>query len=113
MHELSITQSILSIVLEKAEEAQASKVSKINLVTGELSGIVDECVLFYFDILSKDTAAAGAVLSFRHPPTWLTCRNCGTVFSPVNGDWSCPDCHEPKGDISSGRELYIESIEVD
>jgi hydrogenase nickel incorporation protein HypA/HybF len=42
MHELSITQSILSIALEQAEAAQANRITKINLVIGELSGIVDE-----------------------------------------------------------------------
>jgi hydrogenase nickel incorporation protein HypA/HybF len=113
MHEFSITQSILSIVLEKAEEAQASKVSKINLVIGELAGIVDDCVEFYFSFLSKDTAAAGAVLSFHRPQAQLSCRNCGAVFLPTNGSWSCPGCREPNVDIISGRELYVESIEVE
>ena len=34
MHELSITQSILSIALEKANEVQASRVIEINLIIG-------------------------------------------------------------------------------
>jgi hydrogenase nickel incorporation protein HypA/HybF len=113
MHEFSITQSILSIVLEKAEEAQASKVSKINLVIGELAGIVGDCVEFYFGFLSKDTAADGAVLSFHRPQTQLSCRNCGAVFSPANGNCLCPACREPSVAIISGRELYVESIEVE
>ena len=113
MHELSVTQSILSIALDKANAAHASKVFKINLVIGELSGIVDECVQFYFDFLSKDTIAAEAALSFRQPPTQLRCRNCTTVFAPRNGNWACPNCSEQKIEIISGRELYIESIEVE
>ncbi len=60
MHELGITQSILSIAMEKASEIQASKITKINLIIGELSGIVDDCVQFYFDFLSQDTIAAEA-----------------------------------------------------
>jgi len=113
LHELSITQSILSIALEKANAAKASQISQINLVIGELSGIVDDCVEFYFEFLSKDTIAAQASLSFNHPPTRLRCRNCATVFSPNNLDWSCPDCHAQTVEIVSGRECYIESIEVD
>ena len=113
MHELSITQSILSIVLEKANSARASRVSKISLVFGELSGIVDDCVEFYFDFLSKDTIAAQANLSFQHPPTRLRCRNCATVFSPDNLVWACPSCREQKVEIISGRECYVESIEVE
>ena len=113
MHEFSITQSILSIAVEQAKNAQASKITKINLTTGELSGIVDECVQFYFDFLRKDTIAAEATLSFDHPPTKLRCRNCATTFSPDNLVWSCPNCQEQKIEILSGRECYVSSIEVD
>ena len=113
LHELSITENILSIALEKAEEAKASRVSRINLVIGELSGVVDDCVEFYFGFLSKDTIAAQASLSFHHTPIQLRCRNCNSVFSPDNGDWTCPNCQNQEVEIISGRDLYIESIEVE
>ena len=113
MHEFSITQNILSIALEKAETVKASRVSKIDLVFGELSGVVGECVEFYFGFLSKDTIAAQASLSFSHPPIRLSCRKCATVFSPDNHIWACPNCQEQEIEIISGRELYIESIEVE
>jgi hydrogenase nickel incorporation protein HypA/HybF len=113
LHEFSITQNILSIALERAEEVKASRVSKINLVIGELSGVVDECVEFYFGFLSKDTIAAQASLSFQHPPVQLRCHKCNTVFSPDNLNWACPNCQEQAIDIISGRDLYIESIEVE
>ena len=113
MHELSITQSILSIALEKANEVQASKVSKINLIIGELSGVVDECVEFYFGFLSKDTIAAQASLSFHQPPIQLRCRSCAAVFLPNDLNWACPGCREQKIEIISGCECYVDSIEVD
>ena len=113
MHELSITQSILSIALEKADEVQASRVTEINLVIGELSGVVDECVEFYFGLISKDTIAAQASLSFHQTPIRLRCRSCAAAFSPNNLDWACPNCREQKLEIISGRECYVDSIEVD
>ncbi len=113
MHELSITQSILSIALEQAKAVQANKITKINLTIGELSGIVDECVQFYFDLLSKDTIAADASLSFDRPSTKLRCRSCASIFSPSNLDWTCPNCQEQKIEIVSGRECYVTSMEVD
>ena len=113
MHELSITENILSIALERAEEVKASRVSKINLVIGELSGVVDECVEFYFGFISKDTIAAQASLSFQHPPVQLRCRKCSTVFSPDSLSWACSNCQSQETEMISGRELYIESIEVE
>jgi len=113
MHEFSITQSILSIALEKANVANVSKITKVNLVIGELSSVVDECVQFYFNFLIKDTVAAEASLSFERTPLQLRCRNCATVFSPANLDWACPKCQEQKVEIISGRECYVDSIEVE
>ena len=68
MHELSITQSVLSIVTEHAERADAGKVTAINLVVGELTGFVDDSIQFYFDMLSPGTLAEGARLSIRRDP---------------------------------------------
>jgi hydrogenase nickel incorporation protein HypA/HybF len=113
MHEYSITESMLSLALEKANEAKAAKITRINLVVGELSGVVGDCVQFYFDAISKNTIADGAVLSFETKPISLHCRQCDKVFSPGDHDWSCPECHEAGVEIVSGRECYMESIEVE
>lgn len=113
MHELTITQSVLSIALGQAEANHANKITKINITFGELSGIVDECVEFYFELLSKDTIAAGASLSFDRLPTKLCCRKCNNTFSPDGHSWVCPSCKAQSVEIVSGRECYISSMEVD
>jgi hydrogenase nickel incorporation protein HypA/HybF len=113
MHEFSVTESILTLALEKAGEAGAGKITRINLVIGELSGIVDDCVRFYFDHISKDTIAEGAELAIEMRPTRLRCDKCDAVFTPEDHSWSCPTCREPALEIVAGRECYMESIEVE
>ncbi|MFH1169860.1 MAG: hydrogenase maturation nickel metallochaperone HypA [Chloroflexota bacterium] len=113
MHEFGITQDILAIALEKAGEAKASRITRINLVLGELSGIADECVSFYFELISKDTIASGADLVIERRPFQLRCPNCSEAFAPAGFDWSCPRCHEPKTEAVSGRECHMHSIEVE
>ncbi len=113
MHELSVTQSILDIALEKARESQASRIKRINLVVGELSSIVDDCVQFYFDFVSSDSIASGAALSFTRIPAQVRCRNCGLSFSPDKSSWSCPQCSKWDAEIIAGNEFYIDSIEVE
>ena len=113
MHEFSITQNILDIALERANEAEASKIARIDITIGDLSGIVEECVQLYFDFLSKDTIAAGAKLAFEKVPTQLRCRECSTVFAPEDSAWVCPNCREKQIDIMFGRECYVKSIEVE
>ncbi len=113
MHELGVTQAILDIALDKAKAAKAEKITKINLVIGEMSGIVDDCVQFYFDFLSKDSIASGTTLSFKRIPMQVRCRKCGFSFLPDNSLWSCPQCNEWDVEIIAGREFYVDSIEVE
>lgn len=113
MHELAITQSMLELVLEEAGKAGGKKVEKINLTIGEMSGVVDESVRFYFEFFSKDTIANGATLSFQRVPMQARCRNCGELFIPKEFDWSCPHCQSSQMEIVAGNELRVESIEVD
>ena len=114
MHELAITQGILSVVLEAAEQHNSRRVKRIDLVIGDLSGYVDDSVQFYFDILSRDTPAAGAKLQFRRQPAMAECLDCGHRFRaaapllPV-----CPVCEGYRLQVTGGKEFYVESIEVD
>jgi hydrogenase nickel incorporation protein HypA/HybF len=113
MHEQSIVESMLLLALEKAEKANAGKILRIYLVVGELSGVLEEAVDFYFSFLARNTIAAGASLFYMHVPAQLRCRNCNTVFLPEKLNLHCPNCQEQQVEIVSGRELYIESMEVE
>ncbi|NLE08795.1 MAG: hydrogenase maturation nickel metallochaperone HypA [Dehalococcoidales bacterium] len=113
MHELSITQNILDITVKQAEQAEATKVSKVHLVIGEMSGIVGECVDFYFHIIGKNTIAAEAELTITNIPTLLKCNSCGREYKAEENSWTCPDCQVKNFEIVAGRELYVESIEVE
>jgi len=113
MHELAITKSMLDLALEQAEKAKAKKVGKINLVIGEMTGVVDECVQFYFNFLSQGTIAEGAALSFTMVPTTARCRVCDKPFQLKEFDWICPFCQGNSMEIIAGKELFVESIEVE
>ena len=113
MHELAITQSMVDIVLEQAEKEGAERVEAISLTIGELSGFVEESVQFYFGFLSKGTLAEGAELTFNSVPARVRCRNCEQIFQLKELDWSCPHCGQSNLEIMSGKELYVDSIEIE
>ncbi len=114
MHEYAITQGMLSVVLEHAQQAGASKVTHINLRLGQMSSFVDDSIQFYFDFLSEGTIAEGAKLLFERVPTQFRCRECGTSFPQPDTslDWDCPHCGSPSVEVVAGQEFFVESIEV-
>jgi len=113
MHEFWVTENILDIALKEAEKAQAKKITKINLVVGELTGFVPDCIEFYFETMSKNTIAEKASLHFELTPAQLRCRDCSSVFEPKESGWQCPECHSQSVEIIGGRDLYLASMEVD
>ena len=110
MHELPITEGILKI---STEAAGGRRITTIHLVVGELSSVVDDSVQFYFDILSKGTLAEGAVLDFERRPAIVTCWVCGRRFeasAPLPA--TCSHCGSARLQVTGGRELRVDSIEV-
>ena len=115
MHELSVIQSVLDIVIEHAKKNNAKKVKKINLEIGELSGFIPEWIQTYFDFVSKDTIASEAKLVIKKVDAKLKCRECSKEFGVKKDklDFTCPKCKSSDIELLSGREYFIKSIEVD
>jgi hydrogenase nickel incorporation protein HypA/HybF len=112
MHELSVTESMIGVVLRHAQANNATKVTRINMVLGDMSSVMEESVRFYFEIIAKDTIAQDAELDFRRTKLITKCSDCGKEFEVVEYDFTCPDCKVTRTEIISGREFQVESIEI-
>lgn len=112
MHELSVTESILEIACKHAEKAQAIKITDIYLVIGRLSSIVDDCISFYWDMISKDTICENAKLHFKRIPAILICLECDEQYTIEEELTPCPNCGSARVRILSGDEFNLESIEI-
>lgn len=113
MHELSVTESIMEIALRHASTSDAKRITNIYLVIGQLASIVDDSVQFYWDIIAKDTIAAGAALHFKRLPAKLICLDCSYQYNLDSNGFSCPNCHSDHIKVVSGEEFYMEAIDVE
>ncbi len=107
--------NILDIVLEYAGKAGAKKVSKINLIIGDLSDLIPEWMQTYFEFVSKDTIAENAILEINRVPAVIRCKQCNHEFTLNRENWqfSCAKCNSSEIELLSGREFTVESIEVE
>lgn len=113
MHEYAITQNMVVLVIEQAQKSGATKVVAINLVVGELSSMVPECIELFFEPLSKGTIAEGAKLNFKCLNAELKCKVCEKVFPKKENGIECPECGGSGVFTDQGYEFYLESIEVE
>lgn len=112
MHELTVTESVLRIACKHAEDARATRVTDIYLVIGSLSSIIDDCISFYWDIISKNTLCENAKLHFKRIPDTLICLDCNQQYSLDVELIPCPNCNSSRVRVVSGDEFNLDSIEI-
>ena len=112
MHEMAIAEGILNIAFDYAEKNQASKITKITLKLGEMSGVEIEALNVSFDVLTKGTIAEGAELEVKRVPLMGKCNKCGKEFHIEQYNFFCPEC-DGILILQSGRELQVESLDME
>jgi len=113
MHELSVTESLLSTACEYAQKSQSQKVTALNIKIGKLSGIVDDSVQFYWDIITENTICSGSILNFIHIPARFKCQNCSHAYAIEDELIPCPKCGSMDLKTIQGDEFMLESIEIE
>jgi len=114
MHELGIMADVLDTAIEVAEKHGASKVTKITLKIGVMSGIMPEYVQSFFDVISKNTIARGAKITIDSDPAVFLCRKCGeqTVYEALGPEYVCHHCGSPALHLQSGYGFQIVSVGI-
>lgn len=113
MHEMGVTAGIIEAAVDAAEQAGATRITRIELTVGEFTEVVEEALRFAFDALAPGTLAEGAELAVNMVSALSRCSDCGVEFSHERFEMTCPECGSIDLEALRGRELQIDSIEVD
>ncbi len=104
--------SAVTLALEQVKAQGRSKIHRIDLSVGELSGVVPDALMFAFDVVSAGTPAEGANLHLTTVPTLCYCAHCHREFYPMSLIYACPHCHHLSNDIREGKDLELVSLEI-
>ena len=113
MHELAITQGIVNFALKEAANRDVQRITALTVAVGALSGIMADCVETYFPLVAEGTLAEGAKLTFRRIPARVRCIDCSEESELPDFRLRCPACTSRSVELLSGREAYIESMEIE
>ena len=115
MHEFSICQGIVEAVLDEFAKLDPRPVcvKKVRVVAGRLHQLVPDYLEAAYEVLVKDTEAEGSTLELKFLPVRARCAACtweGEIQPPV---FQCPECEGFDLEVTNGRELYLEQMEVE
>ena len=115
MHELPLVRNLLTLILDRAEEAEAEQGVAIELSVGELCDAQPDWIGRYFRLAAKGTIAEDAELRFSVSEARSACSACGREFRPSLGTRArirCPFCGSDECGLSGGMDYRINSMEV-
>lgn len=113
MHELGIAESALRLALARAREAGGTRLARIVIRVGALSGVDAEALRFGFAAILPGTIAEGAVVQIDPVPALAYCQDCQQDFAPdTDHFFECPRCGRLSGTLKQGRELDLVRLEI-
>ena len=114
MHELSIVTSVVESVTESLANYPGARILEVRLRVGALASVVEDSLQFCYGIAIEGTPLAGSKLVVNTVPVTVHCESCGQEGALASlQHFHCPHCDAPAMDVRSGRELEIESIEIE
>lgn len=113
MHEFGIACAILETVREEAEKRPESRLLKVGVRIGEISGVEPDALAFSFDALVEGSELAPLELVIERAPRRHKCAKCQHEFAVVNYEVACPDCKEQDTQCIGGFEMEIAYLEVE
>ena len=114
MHELSIVDALIDQTRTEIENTgQTGRVLRLDLTIGRLSGVYCDSIRFAFDLLSKGTPLEGAELHITEPKASCLCHACDARVEIDEFVEQCPECGGGDVSINGGRQLLLQSIEIE
>ncbi|MGD8914193.1 MAG: hydrogenase maturation nickel metallochaperone HypA [Candidatus Thiodiazotropha sp.] len=113
MHEMSLCESILQVLREQAISQGYSRVKRVWLEIGALSGVEPEAMRFSFDAVMKGSLADNAQLEIIHLPGVAWCMQCSKPVQVAARYEPCPDCGSYQLQMTGGDEMRVKELEVE
>jgi hydrogenase nickel incorporation protein HypA/HybF len=113
MHEFSIVHSLLDLCEAQAKENEATKIYKVEIKVGKLSGIEPYLLETAFDTFKEKTICDGAELIMHIQDLVMHCRECHHECTLEKNEFYCPKCGSADIRMIDGEEMYLMRLEME
>jgi hydrogenase nickel incorporation protein HypA/HybF len=112
MHELAVCDGLIRQVCAVAAEHKATRVTRIALQVGPLSGIEAPQLAQAFTIAGCGSVAEDAELEIEIPPIRVWCEACGVETEAAVNRIVCGQCGGWRVELRSGNEMILKSLQL-
>lgn len=114
MHELSIIVHVAKTIDELAKENQLSKIGKVVLECGEVTGVIPELMYDCWNYYRKKyPVMEDSEMVIETIPAVTFCEDCKKTYPTLQYGKTCPHCGSEHTYLVSGNEYNIKEIEAE
>lgn len=114
MHELAAIQNAVRTALEYMRQAEAARVTNVQLSVGTSGHLSEEVIRQYFALFTADTPAHDATLTIIWLPATYQCLSCLHIFESLQSalEVLCPTCGDAALEINHQDTCAVSAIDV-
>jgi len=113
MHEYSIVQSLLDQCEENARANDATKVTKVVVKIGVMSGVEPDLLQTAFDTFKAGTMCEDCEYIQNIQKIKIKCHKCDMVSELEKHEYCCPKCQSIELDVLDGEDLMLMQLELE
>ena len=112
MHEYSIVQSLLNQCEENAKANNSTKVTKVVVKIGVMSGVEPDLLKTAFDTFKLGTFCEDCEYIQNIQKVKIRCLKCDTTSELEKNEYCCPKCESVELDVVDGEDLMLMQLEL-
>lgn len=113
MHEYSIVQALIDSCEENAKQNQASKVTKVVVKIGVMSGVEPHLLEIAFNTFKEGTMCADAEFVMNIQEIRVLCESCIKESELKKLEYLCPNCGSNQLKVLDGEDMYLMQLELE
>lgn len=113
MHEYSIVQSLLNQCEEHAKKNDSTKVLKVIVKIGVLSGVESTLLQTAFDTFKEETICHETEFIINIQKVQIYCNMCKKESTLEKNEFACLLCNCTDIKVLDGEDMYLMSLEME
>jgi len=113
MHEYSIVQALIDQCEENARRHNATKIKKVVVKIGVMSGVEPDLLKIAFETFKEGTMCEGCEYIQNIQKLKIRCLKCDSVSELERYEYACPKCQSIDVEVIDGEDMFLMQLELE